>query len=111
MTTAQRLFAVQEAANYSDPDAFVSDLLLSAAFLPPEEDAEPDLSEADPLRMIWTAVCAPFRSFLEALGITQSQCSRRFSIPLRTVQGWALGERSCPVYVRLMMAEIIRRGW
>lgn len=47
-----------------------------------------------------------FRQQLEAAGMTQAQCSRRFEIPLRTVQGWTLGERECPSYVRLMIAEL-----
>lgn len=38
MTSKQITLAAQEAPNYSDPDAFVSDMLLSAAFLPPEDE-------------------------------------------------------------------------
>jgi len=48
----------------------------------------------------------PFRDLLQAMGLTQSACSRRFEIPLRTVQHWAGGDRECPVYLRLMMAEL-----
>ena len=48
-----------------------------------------------------------FRELLKRMGLRQTACSRRFRIPLRTVQGWALGERECPGYVRLMMAEIM----
>ena len=50
----------------------------------------------------------PFRDFLRALGMTQTQCSRRFDIPLRTVQHWSAGDRECPSYVRMMMAELIQ---
>lgn len=53
---------------------------------------------------------APFRDLLAMLGLTQSECARRFGIPLRTVQSWALGERQCPAYVRRMMAELAERG-
>ena len=53
----------------------------------------------------------PFRDFLRRLGLSQSECSRRFGIPLRTVQGWASistgAFRECPYYVRQMMAEIM----
>ena len=49
---------------------------------------------------------APFRDLLKAIGLTQTECSRRFEIPLRTVQHWAGGDRECPSYVRLMMAEL-----
>lgn len=52
----------------------------------------------------------PFRDLLQAMGLTQSECSRRFEIPLRTIQNWAARSpeayRECPLYVRLMMAEL-----
>ncbi len=48
----------------------------------------------------------PFRDLLKAMGMTQTQCSRRFDIPLRTVQHWAAGDRDCPPYVKLMLAEL-----
>lgn len=52
----------------------------------------------------------PFRDLLQAMGMTQAECSRRFSIPLRTIQNWVSdvpgNHRDCPAYVRLMMAEI-----
>lgn len=48
----------------------------------------------------------PFRDLLKAMGMTQTQCSRRFEIPLRTIQHWAAGDRECPTYVKLMMAEL-----
>lgn len=47
-----------------------------------------------------------FRDLLSMAGLSQSECSRRFHIPLRTVQNWARGENTCPSYVRLMMAEL-----
>lgn len=49
----------------------------------------------------------PFKDFLAALGLTQTECSRRFHIPLRTVQGWAGGTRTPPVYVRYMIAQLM----
>ena len=106
MTRSQFSLAASEAAHYADPDAFCSDLLLSSAFLPEDEAAEPDLSHMDELRRTWTAAAAPFRDFLAALGLGQSALSRAYLIPLRTVQGWTLGERECPAYLRLMLARL-----
>ena len=105
MTTNQFALACSEAPNYSDPDAYVSDLLLSAAFLPEDEQAEPDLSMADALRRIWIAAAAPFRDFLAALGRGQSELSRLYLIPLRTVQNWSGAERDCPIYTRILIAR------
>lgn len=42
-------------------------------------------------------------------GITQTELARRFGIPLRTVQGWYLGERRPPSYVPGMIAELLER--
>ena len=39
------------------------------------------------------------------MGLSQSACAKRFCIPLRTVQGWALEERDPPAYVRLLLAR------
>lgn len=44
----------------------------------------------------------------EAYGLTRNQLADLFSIPLRTVQSWELGERSCPVYLFLMMEELLK---
>ena len=52
----------------------------------------------------------PFRDLLAAMNLSQSECSRRFEIPLRTIQNWVsqapAAYRECPPYVRLMMAEL-----
>ena len=107
MTELQRRTALQEACEYQSAEDFVSDLLLSAAFLTPGDDSvEPDPTLIPELRRIWLAVNAPFRALLEEMGMTQTACAQRFCIPLRTIQSWALEERQCPVYARLMMLEL-----
>lgn len=98
-----RYFA--ETTAYADPDAFASDVSLS--LLDPEDpDQQIDMAVFDQLRTLWHIINDPFKVFLASLGLTQTQCATRFCIPLRTVQGWALGERACPSYIRLMMAEL-----
>lgn len=47
----------------------------------------------------------PFREFLDFLGLTPSECSRKWEIPLRTVQHWTAGDRKCPGYVKFLIAE------
>lgn len=107
MTNTQLALAVTEATHYTDPDAFVSDLLLSADFIDPDDaQAEPDLTQMDELRRIWTICAAPFRDFLALLGVGQSDLSRQHHIPLRTVQNWATGTSECPIYIRIMLARI-----
>lgn len=107
MTDKQLDLALFEATHYSDPDAFVSDMLLSAAFVDTEDtEAQPDLTQADDLRRVWTVCAAPFRDFLALLGVGQTALSRMHHIPLRTVQNWASGTSECPAYTRIMMARL-----
>ena len=107
MNDTQLTLAINEAPNYTDPDAFVSDILLSAAFIEPgDDDAQPDLSQIDDLRTVWTVVAAPFRDYLALLGMGQSELSRTHHVPLRTVQNWAIGATSCPTYARIMLAQL-----
>ena len=47
------------------------------------------------------------KEICEKYGYSQSALARRFNIPLRTVQGWHIGERKPPEYVLGMMEEIL----
>ena len=105
MTDKQLYRFYGEARNYADPDAFASDAALS--LLDPDNPSqEVDMEAFEQLRTLWHVVNDPFKALLERMELTQTECSTRFCIPLRTVQGWALEERSCPPYVRLMMSEL-----
>lgn len=94
-----------EAVNYADPDAFASDVAL-ALLDPYAPDQQPDAALFDQLRILWHVACDPFRDFLALVGLSQTECSIRFCIPLRTVQGWSGVSRSSPPYLRLMIAEL-----
>lgn len=110
MTDTQITHAFSEAPAYSDADAFVGDLLTSAVFLDPDNPTEePDLTQADALRRIWQAAVLPIRELLPAMGLTQTGLSRRYGIPLRTVQDWAGERRTPPHWLRLMLADLA--GW
>ena len=94
-----------ETTNYTDPDAFASDVALS--LLNPEEpDQQVDIALFEQLRTLWHVANDPFKVLLECMGLSQTQCSTRFCIPLRTVQNWAGELRTPAPYVRLMMAEL-----
>ena len=47
------------------------------------------------------------KELCDKYGQTQTGLSKRFGVPLRTVQGWYLGERNPPAYVVLMMDELL----
>lgn len=106
MTDKQIYLLFGEAANYTDPDAFASDAALS--LLDPDDPGqEADAGLFEQMRTLWHVANDPFRSLLESMGLSQSGCSSRFCIPLRTVQDWAGNRRSSPLYIRLMMAEAV----
>ncbi len=104
MTDKQIYSAYGETANYSDPNAYASDVVLS--LLDPDDPGqEVDLALAEQLRILWHVANDPFKEILQRMGLSQTQCATRFCIPLRTVQDWAGDRRICAPYLRLMMAE------
>lgn len=52
-------------------------------------------------------VMPDIKKLREKYKLTRQQFSDLFCIPLRTVQSWELGERSCPYYVFRMMEELL----
>ena len=106
MTIYQYHLALTEIENYTDRDAFVSDLSLSSAF-PEESDLTETVSE---LSMIWDAYHMTIRDLRTASGLSRSEFSRRFCIPIRTIENWECtgpNSRGCPAYVRLLIAEAL----
>lgn len=100
MTDKEIYYLFCEAKKYTDPNDFVSDASL------PLLGQEAGVKTSDQLHTIWHVANDPFRVLLCCMGLTQTQCSFRFCIPLRTVQDWAGERRTPPPYVRLMMAEL-----
>lgn len=104
MTDKQIYRLCGETANYTGPDAFASDAALS--LLDPDHPGqEVDVALFEGLRNLWHVANDPFKDLLGRMGMSQTDCSRRFCIPLRTVQDWAGERRTPPLYVRMMMAE------
>lgn len=95
-----------EALNYSDQDAFVSDLALSSIW---GDDTTGEVPEAriEWLRQIWTAPRRSVKDICKDAGLTQRGLAEFFNIPARTIGNWCTGERACPEYTRIMMQEIL----
>lgn len=51
----------------------------------------------------------PFRALLGRIKMTQTEVSRLWGIPLRTVQHWAAGDRPCPSWVQKLIADAAPR--
>ena len=57
------------------------------------------------LSTIWDLAHLPMRELVTCTGLSQTAFAKQAGIPRRTVQGWCLGERDCPTYVRFLLAE------
>ena len=106
MTINQYHLALTEIENYTYRDAFVSDLALSSAF---PEDADLSVTASE-LVLIWDAYHMTIRDLRTAAALSRMDFSRRFCIPIRTIENWECtgpNARECPVYVRLLIAEAL----
>ena len=109
MTHEQFYEAVSEIVNYTDRDAFTSDVALSITSL---EDAgkEIDLvSIADQIGMIWDAWHMSVKELRAVTGLSQAAFGRRFLIPRRTVENWESAKvpNECPLYIRMLIADVL----
>lgn len=102
MTTEQRNQCLDEMNAYSDRDACLSDLALSSIWGDETAEIPPERIEA--LNRLWDVVHLPMRDLLAPL--TPTQASRKFYIPVRTLQDWYAGSRTCPIYVRLYLCGL-----
>ena len=107
MTTDKKIMlAVQETAAYADRDAYVSDMALSSIWEYGDEGEVP-AERVQLLGEIWDAVHRSVPDIAAAAGMSMRKLAERFCIPYRTVENWSAGSRSCPLYVSIMMQEIL----
>lgn len=106
MTDKQYSTCVAEAQNYTDRDAYISDISLSSMWgdLP---DAEIPEDRIEQLCSIYDAANRSIKQIAAEAGVSVRAIATRFCIPQRTVENWSGGQRECPVYLRLMMQECL----
>lgn len=107
MTPNQFNFCVQNALNFTDQDAYVSELALSSIWGDTPDAAIPQ-DRLDDLRQVYDAVNRSVRDITDATGQSQAAFARKHCIPVRTVNNWCLPtsspeHRDCPLYVRLLL--------
>lgn len=102
MYNAAELF-VMASAPKAVKEIFLNSVTLS---IPDDADGCLDLdAEKKRLSTIWELAHLSMRELVDRTGLSQTAFAKRAGIPLRTVQGWCLGERDCPAYVRFLLAE------
>lgn len=106
MTNKQFNFCYAEIANYTDRQAYVSDLVFSSIW----EDSDTGDIQAARIKAVenlWDAYHKTVKEISADAGMSNRKLAERFSIPYRTMENWCSEKNSCPAYVRLMMQEIL----
>lgn len=59
------------------------------------------------LSFIHDVVHKSFKNIIGDSEMTQAEFAKEFFIPKRTVESWCMGDRECPVYVRLLIMTVL----
>lgn len=108
MTDKQFYTLWTEALASNDRDAYVSDWATSSIWEDTEDALIPD-GRADAIGAVWDLAHLTIRDIRASTGLSQVAFAQRFCIPRRTVEDWEAGRRSCPDYVRLLLARAAKK--
>lgn len=105
MTDYQFYTLFTAASGAPDRDAFVSSWATSSLW---EDDPESDIPAArvEQLGQLWDAAHATVKGIRKHTGLTQAAFAQRFVVPRRTLEDWERGIGGCPLYTRLMLAQL-----
>ena len=109
MTDKQYTTCITEAQNYTDREAYISDLALSSIWCDGPEDDIPT-ARMEQLGNIYDAVHRSIKQIAADAGMSVRAMAIRFCIPQRTAESWCGttdAARQCPMYTRLMMQECL----
>ena len=101
MTQEQYTLAVKATSHpFKDEEAYIADLLPLFG----EDDCDKHRAE---ISQVWAATHRSMRDIVEAAGCSQRKLAERFFIPYRTMEDWCRGLRISPLYIRLMMQQLL----
>ena len=106
MNLKQYQACIRELSEYSDADAYVSDLALSSIWGDAPETDIPE-ERIRQLQEIYKAASITVPEISQSAGLNITQMAARFAVPYRTMQDWFSGARSCSLATRLMMLECL----
>ena len=96
----------REAGNYTDRDAYISDMALSSIWGDAPDDEIP-AERLEQLGMVWDAVNRPVSEIVKITGMSQAAFAKLHLIPLRTLENWCTGSRECRLYDRIFLQEAV----
>lgn len=108
MTDKQFYTLWTEALASADRDTYVSDWATSSIW-GDAEDAPIPVGRADDIGDVWDLAHLTIRDIRASTGLSQVAFAQHFCIPRRTLEDWETGRRSCPDYVRLLLAESAKK--
>lgn len=97
---------VKEVPAYKSRDAYISDMALSSIWGDAPDDEIP-AERLEQLGMVWDAVNRPVSEIVKSKGLSQAAFARLYMIPLRTLEDWCSGTRSCRLYDRIFLQEAV----
>lgn len=105
MTHEQFYTVVSEIGNYTDRDAYISDLSLSSIW----GDSADLPAIAYDVGRIWDACHMSTKELRAVTGLSQVAFGRRFLIPRRTVENWESTKvpNECHLYIRMLIADVL----
>ena len=59
-------------------------------------------------RNLWRLLEMSMREIVAYSKLDMAKFSRRFCIPYRTLQAWCDGTNPCPIYIKMMLGEILK---
>lgn len=108
MTDKQFYTLWTEALASTDRDVYVSDWTTSSIWGDAEDAPIPN-GRAEDIGAVWDTAHLTIRDIRANTGLSQAAFAQRFCIPRRTVEDWEAGRRSCPDYVRLLLAQAAKK--
>ena len=103
-----KLYILSEIPNYDDKDAFVSDLALSSSWNDAPEDDIPE-DRINYLAQLWDDAHSSIKELAAANGLSIRKLAETIGVPYRTAEDWSAGKSTPPLYVRLLIAESLRK--
>lgn len=105
MTDKQFYTLWAKALDSAGRSTYISDWFASSIW-GDAEGAEIPADRAEELGKLWDAAHMSIRDIREYTALSQAAFAQRFCIPRRSVEDWEAGRRSCPDYLRLLLAQV-----
>lgn len=102
------MYTITELFTMATNPAASREVFLNSVALSVPDDAEGCLdldAEKARLSAIWDIAHLSMRELVARVGLSQTAFAKGAGIPLRTVQDWCSEKRTCPAYVRFLLAE------